>query len=76
MKKANYPVCEVSFLDHNSTRGDNLATTKCRVVGWLIKEDDDALYVATWITDEDVQSNDTEVFTILKKVVSDFKRIT
>lgn len=63
------------FLDHHTTTGDDLGVTRCNAVGWLVSEDEDAYHIAPWITDDNVKSSDTEVFTILKKVVTKIKKI-
>ena len=64
----------IKFLDHGYFSGYEAKPLECEVVGMLIKEDRQAYYVATWISDGIVDEN-TEQYVILKACVKELKRL-
>jgi len=62
---------KIKFYDHVSTKGDEhgAGALSCEIFGLLFKEDGLSYYVASWVGDGDLSSNNTEVFVILKSTV-------
>lgn len=60
------PLVRVTFLDHCMTQGDKMQPIQCEAVGFLVKEDKTALYIATWVCDNVVESHNSEIFCIIK----------
>lgn len=59
---------EIRFLDHVCTAGGLVAPIECRAIGEVINEDKQALYIASWLTEEgDFQNWDSH--TILKSTI-------
>ena len=75
MKKVNKKLVIVTFLDHAMTDGTDITPAKCEAVGYLIKEDKDAIYLATWICEEEINTSDTELFAIIKHPSLRIKRV-
>lgn len=65
---------KITFLDHCSTVGGVSLPIECVAYGLLINEDNDAFYVASWISDNKIDEN-TDAHTILKKTVKSVKKI-
>jgi len=66
MKKFKEKLVEVTFLDHAMVSGDNLEPCYCKAIGWIVKEDKNCIYLASWVTDQDINSSDTECYAIVK----------
>lgn len=66
MDKINKQIVVVNFLDHCFTDGQNMKPIECEVVGYLIKEDKQAYYVASWICDEKINDDNTDIYVIVK----------
>ena len=62
----------IEFLDHSKCTGEMASPISCEVIGMVHKEDKDAYYVASWVSDKVIDVN-TEQFCILKSTV---KRVT
>jgi len=71
----SYPLYLIKFYDHCQTTGDNLNVIECEVVGYLIKEDNIAYYIASWVCDSTVNQSNTEVFGILKSTIIKKKKL-
>ena len=65
----------LKFLDHAYFSGYEAKPLECEVFGRLYKEDKDAYYIATWISDGILDDN-TEQYVILKSAVTKKKIIT
>lgn len=66
MKRVKEQLVEVTFLDHAMVTGDQVGPISCKAVGWLIGSDKQCIYLASWICNNEVDSSDTECFTIVK----------
>lgn len=67
-KKVRWRPVQVTFLDHCMQPGINLSPVKCQIWGMLIAECNKAYYVASWLTNNQVDDN-MESFTILRDAV-------
>lgn len=67
-KVANGSVVEVVFLDHVASVGGLSRPLECRVIGELVNQDKQAIYLASWITEESDTSN-LDSHTILKSTI-------
>lgn len=56
----------VIFKDHTHSPAEGLGLMDCVVYGWLFREDDQALYVASWHALGLEPDHNSECFTILK----------
>ncbi len=75
MEKSNKKyLVKVTFLDHCSTTGGISEPIKCVLYGVLIHSDKTAHYIASWISDGEIDHN-TDSHTILKKAVIKLEKI-
>lgn len=75
-KHQGYTLIGLHFLDHTESKGTpddlqpddtrDLSAYECFVVGWLMKEDEDAYHVTSWVCDGSLDDWETRVDTILK----------
>lgn len=61
-------VLEVTFYDHVASVGGISEPICCRVIGELVNQDKQALYLASWITESSDVSN-LDSHTILKSTI-------
>lgn len=61
-----YPIVHVRFLDHSMTTGEDIRVIPCEVIGYLVKEDSNSIAIASWVCDGIIDSQDTELFVIVK----------
>lgn len=64
MKIKMKPV-HVTFLDHCSSNGDEMAPAYIDLFGVIVKEDAKAYYVASWVADGQIDSN-SDCYTVIK----------
>lgn len=64
MKK--FPIVHIKFLDHCLTDGTETQPISCEVMGYLTHEDKGCYVVASWVCDSQVNSENNEVFVIVK----------
>lgn len=70
MKAYKARLVMMEFWDHCQTTGEqHRGPIKCKVIGMLYKQDKLAYYIATWVSEDDLDHN-AEQFVILKKVVT------
>lgn len=67
-KIANGSVIEVVFLDHVASVGGLSLPLECRVIGELVNQDKQALYLASWLTQENDTTN-LDSHTVLKSTI-------
>jgi hypothetical protein len=70
-----HPIYLLRFHDHVQTHGENMNVVECEAIGYLVKEDKLAYYLASWICDSTVNTSDTEMFGILKSTVTKKRRL-
>lgn len=75
MKKIKKDLVIATFLDHAMTNGTDMNPVRCEVVGFLVKEDKDAIYLASWICDDKLNTTDTEIFAIVKHKALKLRRL-
>ena len=68
--KQKFKLVHLEFWDHVSGPGDDADPLKCEVVGILYKETKLAYYIASWICDEEIRNQNSEVYAILKSTVT------
>jgi hypothetical protein len=73
MKK--YKLVHVKFLDHAMSDGESIGPFYCEAVGYLIKEDELCYYIAPWIANSQINTTDTEIFTIVKHTSLEMKEL-
>lgn len=74
-KGKTHPIYLLTFHDHIATHGDHMVVVECEAMGYLVKEDKLAYYLASWVCDSTVNISDTEIFGILKSTVSKKRRL-
>ncbi len=67
-KIKNGTVIEVVFLDHVASVGGLSYPLRCRVIGELVNQDRQALYLASWLTEENDTAN-LDSHTVLKSTI-------
>ena len=70
MKKGD--VVEVTFLDHACTVGGLSDPITCRAIGEFVHQDKNAIFIASWITEENDLHN-ADSHTILKAVIKNLR---
>lgn len=70
MKVKTGDIVEVHFLDHVCTNGGIASPIECRAIGEVLNADKKALYIASWLTDEENDFNNMDSHTILKTAIS------
>ena len=74
-KKLTGRMLALEFKDHAHFTGhhkDDVKALSCQCMGFCFKEDEDSYYLATWISDGEVDHN-SEIYVILKSVVTKIK---
>jgi hypothetical protein len=73
--KKKYYLCHIEGIDHCMRSGDEKRTpVLMHVAGYLIEEDDEAYYLASWLFNGDPDHVSTEISVVLKSAVMRFKR--
>jgi hypothetical protein len=72
MKK--HDVVEIHFLDHVACVGGISLPLFCRVVGEFITDDDKAIYLASWVCENNHEEN-VDSHTVLKSTIHSVKVI-
>lgn len=62
-------IAHIHFLDHSSFEGGNPEPLECDAVGVLYKEDSRAYYLATFISERQIDPVNTSTIVVLKKAV-------
>jgi len=69
-----YPLTQIDFLDHAQGTNRDKAV-RATVWGLLVKEDDESYYVLSWGCDNDIDSENSDVYIILKCAVVDMETV-
>lgn len=70
-----YPLVYVKFDDHCMGSGKDPVPFACEVFGILRNEDAKAYYIVSWVSDGELESDDSEGYCILKSTVLKFKEL-
>ena len=63
-------IVEVLFLDHVCTSNGVSSPIQCRAIGEVLNADKKALYIASWLTEEESDFQNMDSHTILKTAIS------
>lgn len=69
MKVKKGDIVEVSFLDHVCTSNGVGSPIRCRAIGEVLNQDKNALYIASWLTDQENDFDNMDSHTILKTAI-------
>ena len=69
MKVKAGDIVEVWFLDHVCTSNGVDPPIKCRAIGEVLNADKTALYIASWLTEEQTDFGNMDTHTILKTAI-------
>ena len=70
MKVKPGDIVEVLFLDHVCTSNGISSPIKCRAIGEVLNADKKALYIASWLTEEENDYPNMDSHTILRTAIS------
>lgn len=68
-------ITHIEFLDHASFEGGHPEPLVCDAVGVLYKEDSKAYYLATFISEKQIEPLNTTSIVILKKAVTKLTKL-
>lgn len=66
MKPIKKQLVVVTFWDHYETNGEDIRLIKCEVPGFLVGEDDKAIYLVYWLCDNEINNTNTDIIALVK----------